>query len=288
MLIFIYLFMIMGIGLIAWGISAQATEMGVRVNFPQERRELRRRKIHALLSGVFPFSRILLEKLRLDGKMRNRLDAAHVNFSPQELFNLKLLLMVLLVILLYFSSGKLDPQLILLVIVSGYILPDLWLKKKISQRKRIIVRVLPETVDLLGLCVEAGLDFTTAVKWIIEKTPGNPMIEELALVLEQIKWGKPRTQALKDMSKRLNIIEVTSLVQTLVQAERMGTPVAQTFAMLSEDTRLQRFQRGERIAMKAPIKMLIPLIFCILPVIAIVIAGPILLQFMQGGLFKGF
>ncbi len=90
------------------------------------------------------------------------------------------------------------------------------------------------------------------------------------------------------MAHRLNIPEVSSFVQALAQAERMGTPVSETFAIISEDTRLQRFRRGERYALQAPIKILIPLIFCILPVIGIVIGGPIFLQFMQGGVFTGF
>jgi len=85
----------------------------------------------------------------------------------------------------------------------------------------------------------------------------------------------------------LNVPEVSSFVQTLVQAERMGTPVSEAFTILSEDARLQRFHRGERIALQAPIKILIPLIFCILPVIGIVVGGPIFLQFMQGGVFEG-
>ena len=144
---------------------------------------------------------------------------------------------------------------------------------------------IPETVDLLGLCVEAGLDFTSSVKWVLDKVQLNPMMEELAFVLEEIKWGKPRTQALKDMGKRLDISEISSFVQTLVQAERMGTPVSEAFLILSEDARMQRFHRGERIAMQAPIKILIPLIFCILPVIGIVVGGPILLQFMTNKLF---
>jgi tight adherence protein C len=159
------------------------------------------------------------------------------------------------------------------------------IKRKIAQRKYAIARLLPETVDLLGLCVEAGLDFTTAVKWVIDKTPMNPMMEELAFVLEEIKWGKSRSQALKDMSRRLNISEVSSFVQTLVLAERMGTPVAEAFMILSEDTRMMRYHRGERFALQAPIKILIPLIFCILPVIGIVIGAPILLEFMKGAAF---
>ena len=95
-------------------------------------------------------------------------------------------------------------------------------------------------------------------------------------------------QALKDMARRLDIPEVSSFVQALVQAERMGTPVSETFGIISEDTRLQRFRRGERIALQAPIKILFPLIFCILPVIGIIVGGPVILQFLQGGVFGGF
>ena len=186
----------------------------------------------------------------------------------------------------FFIFKKIDPPTLVVASIIGGMLPDIWFNKKINERKFLIVRHLPETIDLLGLCIEAGLDFTTSVKWVIDKAPVNPLIEELGLVLEQIKWGKPRTQSLKDMAKRLNITEISSLVQTMVQAERMGTPVSQTFAILSEDTRAQRYNRGERIALKAPLKMLIPLIFCILPVIAIVVGGPILLQFQSGGFVK--
>jgi tight adherence protein C len=187
--------------------------------------------------------------------------------------------------------GKTNPAVILVIMALGYILPDIWLNKKIGRRKQEIAKVLPETVDLLGLCVEAGLDFTSAVEWIVRKgliTTINPMIEELIFVVEEIKWGKPRSQSLKDMAKRLNIPEVNSFVQTLVQAERMGTPVSDAFNILSEDARAQRFNQGERFALKAPIKILIPLIFCILPVIGIIIGGPIFLQFSQGKMFSGF
>jgi tight adherence protein C len=181
----------------------------------------------------------------------------------------------------------LEPMVLIITIALAYIIPVIIVSRKVNKRKNDIARILPETIDLLGLCVEAGLDFTSAAKWIIDKTPNNPMVEELRFILEEIRWGKPRLQALKDMGKRLNIPEVGTFVQTLVQAERMGTPVAEAFAILSEDARLQRFHRGERIALQAPIKILIPLVFCILPVIGIVIGGPIFLQFMQGGVLEG-
>lgn len=283
--LFISLFIGAAIILILIGFFGAGRQRESLIKLREETHEIKKVNLHSYLTLIFPFSQRLLKRFKLDVKINNRLHAAHIKLGAQEFFNLKLLVMLSLGALIFFSLGKWSPW-IALGLLLGYIIPDIYLNRKIKRRKYNIVRVLPETVDLLGLCVEAGLDFTTAVKWIIEKTPSNPMVEELAFVLEEIKWGKSRSDVLRDMAKKLSIPEVSSFVQTLVQAERMGTPVAEAFTMLSEDTRLQRYHRGERVAMRAPIKILIPLIFCILPVIAIVIGGPILLQFLQGELFS--
>jgi len=288
MTILIGLSIFASVTLILWGIFNKSQDRVSRFRFNAEQTSLLEKlKRGSILGKIFPFSRGLLEKFKLDIALKDRVDAAHVHLTPIEFFNIKLIMFIILGCVGFFGFSKTSPIAPIIGCAFGYILPDFWLSKKIAQRKYEIARILPETVDLLALCVEAGLDFTTATKWVIEKIPSNPLIEEMSFVLEEIKWGKPRVQALRDMAKRLNISEVSSFVQTLVQAERMGTPVSEAFAILSEDTRLQRFHRGERIAMKAPIKILIPLIFCILPVIAIIIGGPILLQFMQGGMLKG-
>lgn len=289
MVLFIYLFLLAAVGLIFAGLFMPKRELSSHTKLPEEASlAVKKIRTRSFLSSIFPFSQKALEKFKLDIKIKNKLDASHLRLSPSEFFNLKLLLMILLVILVIFGLGKFEPLALLAALASGYFIPELYVKRKLAQRKYKIVRMLPETVDLLGLCIEAGLDFTLAMRWVIEKSTPSPIIEELSFILEEIKWGKPRSRALKDMAKRLNIPEISSFVQTLVQAERMGTPVAEAFAILSEDSRLQRFHRGERFAMQAPMKILIPLIFCILPVIGIVIAGPILLQFMQGNLLGGF
>jgi tight adherence protein C len=282
----IYIGVIAGMGLIFFGVFGVPSTTIRRVKLPEATNKEKSIRMHSFLYYVFPFTKKLLEKLNIQEKLKHRVDAAHVKLLAEEFFNLKLLIALFFGAASFFFTNQFEPGIVTISASLGFIIPDIWLNKKAHQRKNSIVRLLPETVDLLGLCVEAGLDFATAVKWIIEKTAMNPMVEELAFVLEEIKWGKPRSQALKDMSKRLNITEVSSFVHTLVQAERMGTPVAEAFAILSEDVRLQRFRRGERIALQAPMKILIPLIFCILPVIAIIIGGPIFLQFMDGGLLN--
>ncbi|MCX5711214.1 MAG: type II secretion system F family protein [Candidatus Omnitrophica bacterium] len=285
MLFAIYGLIILSAGLIVASILSSPAYATRRLTLPDAEEKVQKVRLHNFLTKIIPFSRQILEKLHLDLDLKNKLDAAHLRFTAIEFFNLKIILMAVLCVAAYFVLAK--PQIweFALALMLGYMIPDIIVKRKIAQRKYAIARLLPETVDLLGLCVEAGLDFTTAVKWVIDKTPMNPMMEELAFVLEEIKWGKSRSQALKDMSKRLNIPEVSSFVQTLVLAERMGTPVAEAFMILSEDTRMMRFHRGERFALQAPIKILIPLIFCILPVIGIVIGAPILLEFMKGAAF---
>lgn len=292
MVVFIYLFIVASVALILIGIAGFSKSGKRRIALPQEEGEAKKIKaLHRtrLLQFFFTFLQKLLEKFKLDVKIKNKLDSAHVNLQVGQFFSIKLIFMLAAGIAAFFVLKKIDALILFVSVMFGYFLPDIWLSRKVVQRRYEIARVLPETVDLLGLCVEAGLDFTTSVKWVIEKkVTSNPMIEQLSLVLDEIKWGKPRSQALRDMAKRLNIPEVSSVVQALVQAERMGTPVAEAFSIISEDTRLMRFRRGERYALQAPIKILLPLIFCILPVIGIIIGGPILLQFVQGGIFKGF
>ena len=276
------MFLVIGtVGLVIWSFASSGKTPSLHM--PKDKMGIKIGKQPLDLSRIFP-TRLILERSGLDVKIKKNIDNAHLSISSVSFFNLKLIIMILLAVLITTFTGKIDPVALMVAVAIGYVLPDFYLKQKISKRKYLITRGLPETVDLLGLCIEAGLDFVSAVRWVIDKTPGTPMTEELGFVLEEIKWGKPRIQALKDMSRRLEISEISSFVQTIIQAERMGTPVAEAFTILSEDARAQRFHRGERTALQAPIKILLPLIFFIMPVIGIVIGGPILLTFMSGGL----
>ena len=250
--------------------------------------EIKKKKVSFIapfLSIFVPINKPILKLLRLEKPLSVKISLAKWKISPSEFLSAKELTAVFLPLALYFIFNVNSTLWLSVAAIGGFLLPTLILKNKVKTRKYSIERVLPETVDLLSLCVGAGLDFMAAVRWIVDKAKVNPLIEELIIVLKEINVGRPRLEALRDMSKRLNIPDVTSFVRTLIQADRMGTPVEETFKILSEDSRMRRFHRGERTAMKAPIKMLIPLIFCILPVIMIIVAGPILINFMTKGLF---
>jgi len=288
MIYLIFLFIIAAFVLIIMGVLDMAmNQTQIRQRLPAADLPIRKKtNLLKYLTPLFSVSTLILRNPKIKDKITHRLYGARVKITPVEFFSIKIITMIGLTFLSFLMFGKIVLPAVMGACAFGYIIPEFWLSKRISKRKQLISKVLPEVVDLLSLCMDAGLDFTMSMEWIVKKTKSNAMIEELAFVLEEIKWGKPRLQALKDMAKRLDLPEIRTFVNTLSQAERMGTPVIEVLSMLSEDVRAARAQRGERIALQAPLKMLIPLIFCILPVIGIVIAGPIILQFMQGGLFK--
>jgi tight adherence protein C len=256
--------------------------------FKKEVKEKSGSALSAFLAPFAPLNQVVVRSFRLDSPLRHKFYLARWRVTPAEFMAGKEILMVLFPLLLFLFGVPLKLYgWYILAALLGLAFPDIILNGRVKKRKYQIVRILPETIDLLGLCVGAGLDFMAAVRWVVDKVKPNPMIEELVLVLKEINVGKPRIEALRAMAKRIDSPDVTSFVRILVQADRMGTPVEETFKILSDDTRMRRFHRGERQAMKAPLKMLIPLIFCILPVILIIVAGPILIRFIKEGIFGG-
>jgi len=277
-----YIILIIGFGVIFFGLFPKDPDT-VSI-FSEDLKDKRGSFLSPFLLPLAPFNKILIKSFGMERSLRWKTNLARWRITPAEFMAAKELLAILIPLILYLF----DVQNIWILVgagLFGLLLPDVMLNSRVRKRKFLIGRILPETIDLLGLCVGAGLDFMAAVRWVVDKVATNPMIEELTLVLKEINVGKPRVEALRDMSKRVDIPDVTSFVRILVQADRMGTPVEETFRILSEDTRMRRFRRGERQAMKAPIKMLVPLIFCILPVILIIVAGPILIRFIRQGVF---
>ncbi|MBI3319034.1 MAG: type II secretion system F family protein [Candidatus Omnitrophica bacterium] len=179
--------------------------------------------------------------------------------------------------------GIIHPLWVALACVVGFVMPDAWLRSRVNHIRRAMLRLLPEVIDLLSLCVGAGLDFVGALNKVVllKSFQREPLVQELAIALQEVKLGKRRIEALRAMARRINLPELSSFVRTFVQVDRMGTPIAEAFAIHAEDVRLQRFTRAERAALRAPIKILFPLIFCIMPCVAIIVGAPIFIQFMQ-------
>lgn len=220
-------------------------------------------------------------------RMTKDLVMARIHISPEEFMTVKILGIVLVLFVTFPAVGA-DTLMfwVLMGFAGGYMLPEFWLQGRIKRIKNVIVRELPDAIDLLGLCVNAGLDFMLSLKWVVEKSPRSVMVEELNTVLQEINVGKTRREAIKDLARRYDLPDLSTFARTLVQADKMGTSVTDALNILSEDMRLARYRRGEELALKAPMKMLIPLLLFIFPVVCILVAGPIFLDFIQNSPFK--
>lgn len=262
-----------------------ASEESETISLGAVKAEKKRRKAE-IFRPVYSLVEPLLDKLNLRKKMREKLGLGRWQILPEEFMARKIALAALFPFLFFFLEISTNTVLLIIFALVGFILPDMILNSKIKKRKAAIVKVLPETVDLLSLCVGAGLDFLSATRWIIDKVKPNAMIDELKEMLDEINLGKSRLESLRGMSKRLNIPEITSFVRVLRQAEKIGSPVEEAFAIISEDNRRTRRNRGEKQALKAPLKMLIPLLLIML-VLLIIVGGPIMIHFLKGGLGGG-
>lgn len=189
-----------------------------------------------------------------------------------EFLSIKIILATLFPIGAYFLL-PLSPWYLLGFFAVGWHIPESYLKTFSRKRLAEIEKTLPDIIDLLTVSVEAGLSFDGAMAKVAEKSSGILGVE-FRRVLQENKMGKNRKEAMKDMAKRLGEENITTLVGSIVQAEQLGISFSKVLRLQSEQVRYKRKQRVEEAAMKAPIKMLIPLVFFIFPTIFIVLLGP--------------
>jgi tight adherence protein C len=184
------------------------------------------------------------------------------------------------------SVGPLQQILFVLVmILIGFMLPSIWLGQRIRRRQNDILKTLPDAIDLLTISVEAGLPFDGAMQRVADKWD-NEISRAFGRVLTELRVGKSRRDALRDMSDRAGVPDVTSFVAALVQADQLGISIAKVLRIQSEQMRIKRRQRAEEKAHQAPIKMLFPMVFLIFPTLWIVILGPAIIILKQSPLFS--
>jgi tight adherence protein C len=164
------------------------------------------------------------------------------------------------------------------------VLPETRLTNQVDARESLVRKQLPDILDLLVICVEAGLGFTAALARTVSSVHGE-MSDEFALALAEIKAGASRSEALANLAVRVQIPEVQSFVSSLRQADRFGISISATLRDQAEEMRVRRRQQAQEKAQKAPVKMLIPMVFCIFPPLFIIIIGPAGLQITHSGGF---
>jgi len=162
----------------------------------------------------------------------------------------------------------------------GFSVPRMWLKGKVKAKQKLVILALPDTMDMITTCVEAGLGLDAALSRVAEKADG-PLADELQKMLRDVAMGKLRREAMTELADRIGVEELTNFVNSIIQAEQLGVGIAQVLRVQSEQLRTQRRQRAERIAHEAPIKMLFPLVLFVFPSFLAVILGPAAIRISQ-------
>ncbi len=198
--------------------------------------------------------------------------------SAMAMRGVKLLLPIGLVALVYFTRLYEENPLFILALAAlgGYLLPEFWLTSRVRRRQHRIQLSLPDCLDLLVVCVEAGLALDQALLRVSQELRiAHPeLCDELDLVNAEIRVGKTRIDALRELGARTGVDDIKALVAMLIQTDRFGTSIAQSLRVHSDDLRIKRRQRAEEAAAKTTVKMVPPLVFFIFPALFVVILGP--------------
>jgi tight adherence protein C len=191
------------------------------------------------------------------------------------------LLMVSLAITIVIGTGLIKTLIICVGLsMVGYVIPNFIIYQRGYDRSERMQKELPDALDLLTISVEAGLAFDAALSRVAKSTEG-PLAQEFARVLQEMNIGVGRVEAIRALGERTTIPELKAFVTAMVQADAFGIPIAQVLRVQSSEMRVKRRQRAEEMAQKVPVKILFPLIFCILPTLFLVIMGPAVIKMIE-------
>lgn len=207
--------------------------------------------------------------------------------NAEQFIALRIVAAILAPLLALFTMLMLQsvqPVILILMPILGFYFPIIWLSDTRKRRNLAVIITLPTYLDFITMCVEAGLNLQGALGQSMEKAPPGPLRNEFAVVLRDLRAGLSRADALRRMAERLDIPEITSFVGSIVQAEKMGASMAAVLRVQADQRRSERFQRAEKMAMEAPIKLVGPLILFIFPVTFIVLGFPIAMKFLGEGI----
>jgi tight adherence protein C len=233
------------------------------------------------------FLRMRIKFLRAGIRHQN---APAIFWSARVLFALFLPFCVLLVpsATIKLLSFPLTIGLCIYFVILGFYLPEIWLRIKTSRRREKLIKGFPDALDLLVVCVEAGMGMDAAINRVAReiRLSNKELSEELELMGLELRAGKSRRDALKNLALRTNLEDVNSLATLLIQTDRFGGSIAQALRVYSDTFRTKRYQKAEEKAAKIPVKLVFPLVLFIFPSLFVVLAGPAAVQLYQYLLHK--
>lgn len=272
------------IALFMWG------GKGVRDEIPDDDRRFKD-PLPPLLKIIWPIVKffsfylgrfVSVERLE---KMSVTLKRAGVDYvmSPEQLFGLQCTGAFLLFSLVGYSLYLIDSfdwLVMVIVLVVGYFLPGITIREKRKGREKDIVKMLPTYLDFFTMTVQAGMNLSGAMAQAIEKGPGGVLNHEFQRVMRDVKAGMSRMDALRAMAERLDIRELNTFVSAVAQSEKTGSSIGETLKIQADQRRIERFQRAEKLAMEAPVKLIFPLVAFIFPMTFLMLGFPIAMKFI--------
>ena len=288
----------LGLGMSA-GPSAVQTRLDIYGSRPRTLAELELeqpftdRVVSPTIRGLANLINRLAPQRNLE-EMRHKIDLAGNpnNWTAADLLGVRGMAAIITLLIIGIPLFLLATPILQLILITsasgilGFYLPIFWLNSKIRQRKHEIQKALPDALDLLTISVEAGLGFDAALVKVTEKWD-NELSRAFSRVNAEIRLGKLRREALRDMTNRTDVPDVSNFIAAVIQADQLGVSLAKVLRIQSDQMRIKRRQRAEEQAAQAPVKMMFPLVFLIFPSIFIVLLGPAVLIFMKGGLLGG-
>jgi len=237
---------------------------------------------------VSPIVSQMKSKKKIKEKYRRKLASSGLTevLTTEDFYAFKLFLIigfpVVFIVVRQFMEADWPLKLVPVMAIVGFVYPDIWVKGKIQQRQKGIISGMPFAVDMLALSVEAGLDFIAAMTKVVEKARPGPLTEEFEIMIKEIKVGASRAEALRNMAWRIDLIPISSFCATLIAADSVGASIGPILKALSEEIRQKKSAEVEKEGATAATKILFPMMAFIIPAVFLMVAAPIIVEFVAG------
>ena len=201
--------------------------------------------------------------------------------TPVDFAGLRVLFVIFSIVFLFIGASAGNMMMCLIIAVLFAFFPTLWLSGVIKKRHTSIMKALPNVLDLLTLSVESGRDLLSSLREILERRKMDPLGEELMRTFQEIQLGRKRTEALRALSKRVKQVDLLATINAIIQAEEYGVSIGQLLRIQGDMQRHKRFALAEKLANESSVKIIIPVVICILPAVFIILMGPLVMNAMR-------
>lgn len=201
--------------------------------------------------------------------------------TPVDFAGLRVIFVIFSIVFLFIGASAGNMMMCLVIAVLFAFFPTLWLSGVIKKRHTSIMKALPNVLDLLTLSVESGRDLLSSLREILERRKMDPLGEELMRTFQEIQLGRKRTEALRALSKRVKQVDLSATINAIIQAEEYGVSIGQLLRIQGDMQRHKRFALAEKLANESSVKIIIPVVICILPAVFIILMGPLVMNAMR-------